>query len=244
MNLKKLKKKYSCLINTPLHPQWLLARNAKNNCLLISSYLQSDVLDIGCGHKAIKKHISDEVNYYGLDYYDTAEYWYESSPDIYGNANLLPIKNSSTSNVLLLDVLEHLPDPEACIKEVFRVLKTEGKLILQVPFMYPIHDDPLDFNRWTKHGLEKLLNNNGLSIIRLNAIGKPIETAGLILNIGLCKTLLNAINEKNILMFPLVIVPLLIPLINITSFLLSYLSTDDDFMPLSYFIIAIKKNIT
>ena len=41
--------------------------------------------------------------------------WYNSLPDIYGNANLLPISDSSINNVLMLDVLEHLPDPEKCL---------------------------------------------------------------------------------------------------------------------------------
>lgn len=241
MKLIKLKNKFRFLINTPFHPQWLLVRQAFNKNSSIISEINGNVLDVGCGHKGIKKCLDKNVKYYGLDYYSTATGWYSSSPDIFCNANLLPIKDSSVSNVFMLDVLEHLPDPKRCIKEASRVLYPGGKLLLQVPFLYPLHDVPLDFHRWTKFGFNELLKDTDLTIISIDSVGKPIETAGLILNIALTKTFINAVIHKNPIMLFLIILPFIIPIINIITILLSFLSTDDDFMPLTYKVIAVKK---
>ena len=61
-----------------------------------------------------------------------------------------PFTDAQFESVLLLDVLEHLRAPEVCITEIERVLKIRGKLFLKVPFLYPVHDAPFDFHRWTR----------------------------------------------------------------------------------------------
>ena len=80
-----------------------------------------------------------------------------SFQEIFADAQSLPFKNKSIDTILLLDVLEHLPRPEECFEEIYRKSKPNGKVIIQVPFLYPIHDAPLDFRRWTQHGLRGLL---------------------------------------------------------------------------------------
>ena len=57
----------------------------------------------------------------------------------------LPIATNSIDSVLFLDVLEHLQNPDQALNEIFRVLKSNGVLILQVPFLYPIHDAAYDY---------------------------------------------------------------------------------------------------
>ncbi len=255
MNLRKVKKIAEFFSKTPLHPQWLLSRHGDSNYRYIASKINNaeinnaesnntksnnSVLDIGCGHKLIKNYIDNNIKYYGLDYYKTAKDWYDSVPDIYGDAQALPIASASMVNVLLLDVLEHIPAPDRCIKEIDRILIPGGKLVLQVPFLYPLHDIPLDFHRWTKYGFESLFRDTGLTITAIDATGKPLETAGIMLNIALCKTLINAINDKSPLLLLLLIVPILVPIINIVCALLANFSSRDDFMPLNYRIVATK----
>ncbi len=243
MNIRKIKNRLACFVKTPLHPQWLLSRHADSSCQYIAKEINNDVLDIGCGHKAIKDYLDKKVVYHGLDYYQTAKNWYACVPDLYGDAQSLPIASESVSNVLLLDVLEHLPAPQQCVKEVARILIPNGKLILQVPFLYPLHDVPLDFHRWTKYGFENLFKDTGLTVIAIDSTGKPIETAGVMLNIALCKMFINAMNDKDPRLLLLLFVPLLVPIINIVCFLLASFSAKDCFMPLNYRVIAIKSSI-
>jgi ubiquinone/menaquinone biosynthesis C-methylase UbiE len=61
--------------------------------------------------------------------------------------------------VIMMEVLEHIPTPHKAIAEIRRVLKPEGKLILSVPFIFPIHDLPHDHFRFTRFGLKSLLSD-------------------------------------------------------------------------------------
>lgn len=80
-------------------------------------------------------------------------------PDIVGDAHELPIEDESFETILCTEVLEHLHTPEQAISEMYRVLKPGGKLILTTRFMYPLHDVPHDYFRYTKYGLEHLFRD-------------------------------------------------------------------------------------
>ena len=204
--------------------------------------LQGRVLDIGCGHKSIKALLSTGAEYIGLDYYHTAVEWYGSRPDIYADAVSLPLAKDCFHNVLLLDVLEHIPDPAGCLREIHRVLLPRGRLILQIPFLYPVHDQPLDFQRWTLYGISRMLAKAGFIVTLSEDMGTPMETAGLLLNIALCKSVINLYNQRNPLCLVVVFLPVVVPLINLCSLILGKMAPRDDCMPFRYRILAEKKD--
>lgn len=78
---------------------------------------------------------------------------------IIGDAQALGIAGSTFDVVLCTEVLEHLPEPQRAIDEMFRVLKPGGMLLLTTRFLFPIHDAPHDYYRFTKYGLRHLLRN-------------------------------------------------------------------------------------
>lgn len=87
------------------------------------------ILDVGCGPKRIKKHISGNVVYKGVDAKD--------GEDIIGvdlEKGLLPLKDNEYDSVFCLDVLEHLDNPVPLVKEILRVSKNE--IIISLPNMY------------------------------------------------------------------------------------------------------------
>jgi 2-polyprenyl-3-methyl-5-hydroxy-6-metoxy-1,4-benzoquinol methylase len=80
----------------------------------------------------------------------------ERSPDI--EADLCEWCDEEAYDVVVMsEVLEHLHDPQAALANVRRSLRDEGKLVLTVPFLFPIHDEPYDYFRYTEHGLRMLL---------------------------------------------------------------------------------------
>lgn len=219
---------------TPFHPQWLLFNNNKKNFSEIAGFINGIILDIGCSDKQIKKYLSAGFQYIGLDYYKTAMEWYGSKPETFGDAQNLPFADNCIDSVLLLDVLEHLPDPERCLDEVNRVLVGRGVFIILVPFLYPIHDAPLDFHRWTIFGLRKLVQRHGFKIVEEKHEGNPAELAGLMMSIALSKTVLNWFHQKNPAAISVILLPFIIFIINISTSILAYMSPQDGIMPWGY----------
>lgn len=80
-----------------------------------------------------------------------------SGVQIIGDAQALGLADASFDVVLCTEVLEHLPEPQRGIDEMHRVLKPGGTLLLTTRFLFPIHDAPHDYFRFTKYGLRHLL---------------------------------------------------------------------------------------
>ena len=241
--LFKIKKALKPFEKTILHPQWLSYRNQKILIDWVKALGDSDiVLDIGCANRWPEKYLSSKATYIGLDYFDTAKGMYNSDVDIYANAEHLPFMDETIDVILMFDVLEHIGNDEKAIQEVSRVLKPEGRVFVQIPFMYPIHDAPYDYRRLTKFGLKGLIERNNLNIESFGSRGKPLETAFLLTNIALAKSLLNGMN-KNLLCTVLFIpfVGIISMILNCAGWFVSKTSSHDDLMPFSYHLMLKKK---
>ncbi|MCB9978512.1 MAG: class I SAM-dependent methyltransferase [Rhodospirillales bacterium] len=80
------------------------------------------------------------------------------APDIVADVcDLSMMQAGSFDAVFMLEVLEHVKTPQAALDEIYRVLKPGGALFLSTPFIFPLHDEPYDFYRYTKYGLAHLL---------------------------------------------------------------------------------------
>jgi SAM-dependent methyltransferase len=80
-------------------------------------------------------------------------------PDVIGDAHNLPFKDGEVEAILSTDVFEHLKDPFKAASEMKRVLKPGGKVIFVTRFIFPIHDSPNDFWRFSKYGLMELFKD-------------------------------------------------------------------------------------
>lgn len=234
MNQSRLKGLFDGLRRTPLHPQWFAFLREDRNLRKDCAELTGLVLDIGCADQKPRRFLRADAEYVGLDYFDTATGWYGTRPDIFGDAQRLPLQSGSVDHVLLLDVLEHLPRPGDCLGDIHRVLRPGGKLTIQVPFMYPLHDAPLDFHRWTRYGLHRAAREAGFEVSRERAIGHPLETAALAVNIASSKSVINWIRDRKLLAVLAVTLPFLVLCCNVTAWVLARLSNGDDLMPYAY----------
>lgn len=219
---------------TPLHPQWFAYFREEKRLGAACADLSGWVLDIGCADAKPRQKLGRDARYIGLDYFSTATDWYKTRPDVYADAEKLPFQSNSVDHCLLLDVLEHIPNPDRCLAAIHDTLKRGGSLIVQVPFMYPVHDAPLDFHRWTRFGLREAARRHGYCIADEDAIGHPLESAALNANIAISKTVINWIDGRN----PLALLGLLLPVavlaINCLAWIFGLLSKADDLMPYSY----------
>ncbi len=201
---------------------------------------KGQVLDIGCADQFLRPMLSEECSYTGLDYPGTVNSMYGTRPMIFGDAQALPIKSASMDTIILMEVLEHVPDTDAVISEISRVLKPDGLFIFSMPFLYPIHDAPFDFQRLTIHGLNRLMEKHSFETKEFQSFGNPIVAAALLANIALAKTVLNCFEKKNPVFLLGIFLPLVVPVINMFGWLSEKITAKDDFMPTGYMLIMRK----
>ncbi|PRH83498.1 class I SAM-dependent methyltransferase [Arenimonas caeni] len=203
---------------TPLHPQWLLGPRKAPGAVRVA---QGVVLDIGAGDRWIERLVPPEAKYVALDYPRTALSLYGARPHILADAASLPVRSNSVDLVVCLEVIEHVRDPESLLREVSRVLRPNGRACLSMPFIYPVHDAPHDYQRWTRHGWERSIKLHGLESVQVEETGSAVESAGLMACLALAGPL-GAIGAWRALLVAPVALPLIL-LINVGSWLISKL---------------------
>tara|TARA_Y100000389_G_scaffold169439_1_gene175700 strand:- start:4366 stop:5034 length:669 start_codon:yes stop_codon:yes gene_type:complete len=129
-------------------------RNALSE--LLKKYANhSFILNIGSGNTRIASHIKN------LDIFDGPNIDYVSS------AENIPIEKNTVDLIITQEVFEHLEEPRKALKECYRILKDDGKIFFQVPFIIGYHPSPGDFFRFTKSGIVSFLNEGGFEVEKL-----------------------------------------------------------------------------
>ena len=72
------------------------------------------------------------------------------------DAHDIPFKDNSFDGVVIQAVLEHVVDPVRCVSEIHRVLKADGLVYAETPFMQQVHGGRYDFNRYSMLGHRRL----------------------------------------------------------------------------------------
>jgi len=72
------------------------------------------------------------------------------------DAHDIPFADESFEGVIIQAVLEHVVDPYRCVEEIHRVLKKEGLVYAETPFMQQVHAGRYDFTRFTHLGHRRL----------------------------------------------------------------------------------------
>ena len=78
--------------------------------------------------------------------------------DVFCDAHELPYFDRCFDAVVTTAVLEHVLYPEVVASEIRRVLKLNGLLYSEVPFMQQVHEGAYDFTRYTLSGHRRLFN--------------------------------------------------------------------------------------
>ncbi len=98
--------------------------------------------DAGAGTSALY----EQSNVIGFDIYGT------DLTQFVADAHRIPLKSASVDGVWIQAVLEHVLDPWAVAEEIHRVLKPEGVVYAETPFLQPVHEGAYDFTRFTASG--------------------------------------------------------------------------------------------
>lgn len=148
------------------------------------------LLDVGCGEMpyrdVLTRHPASVSRYIGLDLEGDPYGGTRSvAPDLTWDGRTIPLPDASVDTAIATEVLEHCPRPDLTLSEVHRVLRPGGKFFLTVPFLWPLHDSPHDYWRYTPFALEQLLSDAGFRDIRMTSLGGWDAALGQMLSLWL-----------------------------------------------------------
>ncbi len=128
----------------------------------------SAVLDVGCGEQPLRAGIEARGGRYtGVDVTQNAA----GSVDVVASAEDVPLPDAAYDVVLCTEVLEHVPDGDAAFDELARLVRPGGVVVVTVPFLYRLHEEPHDHRRVTPHGVRRWAERAGLRVEELAALG-------------------------------------------------------------------------
>ena len=153
----------------PLHN--FQVRFIHNTALIeaLERYSNGILLDVGCGDKPYR-NLTQSLNsmHIGIDH--PVSLHNKVNVGIFCTSYDISLASHSIDTILCAAVLEHLEKPSKALNEIFRILKPGGCLIKSAPLFWHIHEEPRDFYRYTKFGLQFLLNQSGFDFIEIKPL--------------------------------------------------------------------------
>lgn len=125
---------------------------------LVEKYARGRALDVGAGRLAWRSLLCRYVEAYTSGDVTAQHPDLDVILDISGR---LPFADGSFDTVFCCSVLEHAPEPWNAFSEMWRVLKPGGTAIVSLPFMFQMHDEPHDYYRFSRYGIEHMAEKAG-----------------------------------------------------------------------------------
>lgn len=146
------------------------------------------LLDVGCGSQPYRPWIEHAgLSYTGID-------WPESIHDqepldvVQWDLRMTPwpFPDGAFDSLLCTEVLEHIPEPAALLAECARVCRAGALMLLTTPLVWPEHERPHDYFRFTQQGLKYLLHTASFSIEETVARGGWNAALGQLIGFWAC----------------------------------------------------------
>lgn len=122
-------------------------------------HITGKTLDVGAGGYARYDKLFPDAVITKMDVYQN------DNVDVVGSADNIPFDDASFDSIICTQVFEHLSEPFIAAAELSRVLKVGGHVLLTVPQVNELHEEPHDYFRYTKFGLKHMFEKNNLELI-------------------------------------------------------------------------------
>ncbi len=134
-------------------------------------YVHGKVLNAGCG----ARDITDFLVQHGAASVENCDLK-SSIPDaIIADLTAVPRPDNTYDTILCNAVLEHVQFPDGVVKELRRLLKPTGYLLICIPFMQPYHPAP-DFRRYSREGMLELARVHDLEVLEILPVHSLAQT--------------------------------------------------------------------
>jgi ubiquinone/menaquinone biosynthesis C-methylase UbiE len=157
------------------------------------------LLDLGCGprpyYDIYKNYFEKTI---GADIADLP--FPKKGIDIYCTATDVPLPDASVDFILCTEVLQDILEPNDLMKEVNRLLKPGGTMILTTPYLVPIADGKWDNYRFTQYGLDYQLKKGNFDVQLIHPVSDVVG-AGITLLVKPMQRFWNVISKASKLKF-------------------------------------------
>jgi SAM-dependent methyltransferase len=123
------------------------------------------VLDLGAGDGPYRE-LFQRCDYVTVDWANSP-HEDARAVDHIASAESLPLPDGDFGAALVTQVLEHVPDPVAVMRELARVLRPGAPALVTVPFVWEEHERPFDFQRFSSAGIARVLELAGFERIEV-----------------------------------------------------------------------------
>jgi len=147
------------------NPFYILRRGLFRAIGQLAPRVQGEILDFGCGSKPYESLFVNSSRYIGVDIQVSGHDHRDSKVDVFYDGRTLPFRDAQFDAVVSFEVLEHVFNIDVTLCELRRVLRTDGRLLLSIPFAWDEHEAPYDFARYTSYGIDDILRRNGFDIV-------------------------------------------------------------------------------
>jgi SAM-dependent methyltransferase len=128
------------------------------------------VLDAGAGEAQYARYFARQ-RYCAVDLAVGDAAWDYSRLDAIADLTALPFRDRAFDAAINIVTLEHVPDPARALAEIARTLAPGGRLLLAAPHEWEVHQAPHDYFRYTRYGLQHLLEQAGLEPLEIRPVG-------------------------------------------------------------------------
>jgi SAM-dependent methyltransferase len=141
------------IINRILNPSPTLQSNPQIPKVLSMLQKGARIADLGAGGRKITPD-TITIDFVNVD-----------NTNIIADIHNIPIQDEIFDCIFCTGTLEHVEYPEKVLIEIKRIIKKNGLVYIDVPFMQCYHPDPVDYWRFTIKGIELICVRNGLKKI-------------------------------------------------------------------------------
>lgn len=135
-----------------------------------SGEMRGTMLDFGCGTSPYQSLFQID-RYLGLEIAAPGHPLKNTHSALLYSGDRIPLQDEFVDSILMTEVLEHVFNPAELLAEFHRVLRPGGSVLITCPFVWPLHEEPYDYARYTPFALKHLLQSADFEIVHMEKTG-------------------------------------------------------------------------